>query len=374
MIWRPLTGKIWWNGGIGLKPSLLSDTLPQEHLDKARLRQAGRRRISNAGEESPSSGKENDKSSEDDWENLEHVKLGSNPSPEEASTQDQMLFTWFGQSTCLVQVEGITLLTDPVFGDKPVESVLAPARLRPPACSLEELLDLDLVDLVLISHDHFDHLDEDVVFALQDKVIWVIPTGLGGFLKARGVSGHRIMEMNWWEERQIVLGSRSITATCTPAQHWSGRTPWAANQTLWCGFIVKGSKTGKSFFHCGDTGYSKGRATLILIIYLLQQLSAIADLFQAIGKQYGPITLAALPIGSYHPRWIMRTVHTDPEGAVGIHRDLKIQKSVAVHHGTWIMSDEDFDEPPKELERQLGIQGIEKQKFVTLPVGRTIAV
>ena len=239
-----------------------SASLPLEPLDIPRLLQASRKSTANAlGETKSGTAVEigSGESSEDDWEKMEHSKLSRSPVTQDSPALD-MLFTWFGQSTCLVQMENITLLTDPVFGNKPMDTILAPSRLRPPACSLQELLILDIVDIVLISHNHFDHLDVEVVRTLQDRVTWVVPLALKGFFLKAGVSENKVIEMDWWEERRIMVASGSITVACTPAQHWSGRTPWAANQTLWCGFIVKGTRTEKSFYHCGDTGYSQGKS------------------------------------------------------------------------------------------------------------------
>lgn len=419
LIWKPLTGRVWWNGGYHkLKASQDEAGLlpPVEPLDVARLIKGSRKgkgraiRVSTgtqdqddddvAGDEEEGmldisaqearsntpgyparadgagnkSGSSSGSGSEEEWEKLDMSRaldasmrpLGSvgaqsaQRDDEKTSREtgqddeDAMTLTWFGQSTCLVQSRGITMLTDPVFGDQPMASIFAPTRLRDTPCSLEELLRLNIVDVVLLSHDHFDHLDEDVVKKLGDRVLWVVPLGLGKFFEKRRV--YNVVEMDWWQERDLTLSDgRQLHVACTPAQHWSGRTPWGANQSLWCGFVARARGSSKTFFHCGDTGYSR-------------------DLFEAVGRAYGPISLAALPIGSYDPRWIMGTVHTDPAGAVSIHRHLSIGKSVAVHHSTWILSDERFDEPPKELERQLKLQNVSQDDFVVIPPGRIIQV
>lgn len=211
-------------------------------------------------------------------------------------------------STSLVQLSSLTILTDPVFSPQPIASALAPTRLRPPPCSLSTLISLQIIDVVLISHNHYDHLDEDVVNRLANLVMWVVPKGTKGWFVERGVLEDKIREMEWWQECTLEFGRlmsvhegktgvgkerrRGLKIACTPAQHWSGRTPLDTNLSLWCGFVVEGlplsrdyentengeekssgatstspgdesgrraGKRGKTFFHAGDTGYSKGR-------------------------------------------------------------------------------------------------------------------
>lgn len=308
-------------------------------------------------------------SEEEDWERLEASKSG--PSSFESAqvaqsvtslpegvrhSYEEMTATWFGQSTTLVQMSGITFLTDPVFSDQPVESVLAPTRLRPTPCSLERLISLNVVDYVLISHNHYDHLDVEVVKQMGNSVTWVIPKGLRHFfVRKNGIKEDKIIEMDWWQEMKLSSPVGEVNIACTPAQHWSGRTPIDTNKSLWCGFVVKHLDSGKSFFHAGDTGYS-------------------SDLYKSIGQVYAPINLGLIPIGSFSPRWMMSRVHTDPQGSVSIHRDLGIRKSIGVHWGTWIMSDERYDDPVNELEKAKKEKGIKKEEFVTLPVGRTFIV
>lgn len=323
VVWKPLTGRVWWNGGYPAKASLQDvetadeAVLPVEPLDAARLLAGSRRGRGGAGtstttsssgeSESPTitsahSGRSSaDVSDDEHWEKLEVTEsIQVDPTPDatgpstttstkeaaassgSSSSSSEATFTWIGQSTCLVQCDGITILTDPVFSDKPIETFLAPSRLRPPACPLQDLLAMDIVHVCFISHNHFDHLDIEVVRALRNTVRWVVPLGLRQFFLDNGVREDRIEELDWWEEREVTVGPpssavssmtaaasekeapdtpqspRSLTVFCTPAQHWSGRTPLDTNQSLWSGFIVKFPKSGKTFFHCGDTGYSEG--------------------------------------------------------------------------------------------------------------------
>ncbi|KAI8977889.1 beta-lactamase superfamily domain-containing protein [Pilobolus umbonatus] len=234
-------------------------------------------------------------------------------------------FTWFGQSTCLMTVDGLTILTDPVFSKRSINDYLGPKRLRPIPCQLEDFI--DKVDIVLVSHDHFDHLDEAAVRKLGNSVTWYIPMGLGHWFLKRGI--HTTIEMDWWQEQVYQLRS-DITVACVPAMHWSGsRNPFEKNNTLWCSYIVK-SKADRLFF-CGDTGYCP-------------------ELFKAIGNKYQPITLAAIPIGSFMPTTLMQHLHMGPEDAIRAHRDLGHPRlSVGIHWGTFMMSDEHYLAPRQVL-------------------------
>ena len=390
---RPFTGRLWWNGGLPQDPSISAAALPVEEPDFVLIRRHSWRSSILPGTTSSSSTtataqveksatagstRAGSPSSEEDWEKLDDSRLSlaslpsgtaslsssSSPSPSSnipstiKQSYSEMTATWFGQSTTLVQMGGVTFLTDPVFGTQPVESILAPTRLRPTPCSLTRLIELNVIDYVLISHNHYDHLDIEVLKALNNKVTWIIPKGLKKFFmkdKNGGISEEKLVEMDWWAENKVQSPMGDIEIACTPTQHWSGRTPLDTNKSLWCGFVVKHPSSGRSFFHAGDTGYSK-------------------ELYKSIGKIYGPIELGLIPIGSFSPRWVMSRVHTDPQGSVSIHTDLSIKKSIGVHWGTWIMSDERYDDPVKELEMVKRERGIKEGEFVTLPVGRTFIV
>ncbi|RKP05009.1 beta-lactamase superfamily domain-containing protein, partial [Thamnocephalis sphaerospora] len=247
-----------------------------------------------------------------------------------------------GQSTCLVQLEGVNILTDPVFSRCTINDYIGPKRLRPTPCQLDELQ----VDLVIVSHNHFDHLDANVVQQLSNTVTWVVPLGLRDWFARRGV-----IELDWWQEHRFA-DYPHLAITATPLQHWSGRTPFDVNGSLWCGFVVRGAQA--SFFHCGDTGYCAA--------------------FKEIGRRLGPVTLATIPIGSYAPRWYMAHQHIDPDDAVQIHQDLNVHLSVGVHWGTFLMSDEHYLEPPKRLRKALEARNLASDAFVTLDFGQTRAI
>ncbi|RKP03664.1 hypothetical protein CXG81DRAFT_9272 [Caulochytrium protostelioides] len=256
-----------------------------------------------------------------------------------------MAITWIGQSTCVVQMGGKTLLTDPIFQMRTVDYI-GPKRLRPPPCTLEAL---PPVDLVLVSHNHYDHLDAHVVDAYGDSVTWVVPLGLGPWFRARGVTN--LVELDWWASARVA----GLQIVATPAQHWSGRHFFDVNASLWCSFLVRDDQqTGASFFHCGDSGY--------------------CPVFGEVRALFGDVTAAALPIGSYAPRWYMQHQHMDPREACCVHRDLGATLSIGVHWGTFLMSDEHFLRPPRELAEAAAAMNLPSDAVITTPFGRTVLV
>ncbi|KAI9593686.1 beta-lactamase superfamily domain-containing protein [Syncephalis fuscata] len=263
------------------------------------------------------------------------------PNGQRCQTQYPVTVTWLGQSTCLVQLDGLNILTDPIFSRCTVNHYLGPRRLRPTPCQLSELN----VDIVLVSHNHFDHLDINVVKELNNTVQWIVPLGLRDWFARRGV--HRVIELDWWQEHAFE-NHLGFVVTATPLQHWSGRSLFDVNQSLWCGFVIKGPSS--SFFHCGDTGYCSA--------------------FKEIGQRLGPITLASIPIGSYAPRWYMEHQHIDPDDAAKIHKDIGSQLSIGVHWGTFLMSDEHYMDPPKRLKEAASVHQL-GDTFITLPLGET---
>ncbi|KAL1407486.1 hypothetical protein Q8F55_006919 [Vanrija albida] len=278
------------------------------------------------------------------------------PGGADIDVTDKLTLTWMGQSTSYVTLDKLAILCDPALQHRTIPSALAPERIRPPPCEID---DLKRVDVVLVSHNHYDHLDPEAVKELGDSVQWVVPAGAGQFLRELGVS--RVTELDWWQETKHVLqrpgeDDRSYTITAVPVMHWSARSPKDTNATLWAAFHVKSdTDKPKSFIHLGDTGYSP-------------------TLFKAVGRVLGPVDLAAIPIGSYSPRWHMHLQHTDPEGAVNMALDLGAKKSVGVHWGTWIMSDEKYNLPPVDLEIAREKLNVSEDQFCVLPVGKTMVV
>lgn len=243
------------------------------------------------------------------------------------SIRDRLTLTWMGQSCSFVQLGGINLLTDPCFGLHLVHEYLGPKRITPPPCTVGQLPNLDVV---LVSHDHPDHLEFETVKEIGNSATWIVPVGVGKHLEKLGVSNYK--EMSWWEKTTMpgTDASEGWEIACTPAMHWSGRSVVDSNSTLWCSFVILRNKK-PVFFHAGDTGYSK-------------------PLFEGIKNVFGSgMQVAMVPCGAYTPRWHLRSQHTNPEEAVQIMKDLGARKLVGVHWGTFVLSEEHFLEPRDRL-------------------------
>ncbi len=249
-----------------------------------------------------------------------------------ASRGPRASVTWIGHATMRVQLGGFNVLTDPVFS----ESVGALfQRQAPPGVALR---DLPPIDVVLISHNHRDHLDEDSLLALGPRVHYVVGLGLGVWFKSRGLV--RVTELDWWQSTRI----GDIVVTMVPAQHWSQRMGDDQCRTLWGGYLIDGG--GQRFYFAGDTGYPAA--------------------FAEIGRRYPGITFALLPIGAYEPRWFMRASHMSPEEAAHAFSDLGARWLVPMHWATFRLSDEPMAEPPERLYQAMGPL---KNRIVFLPIG-----
>lgn len=259
---------------------------------------------------------------------------------------DSLQMTWLGHSTCLVQMEGLSIITDPVFSERCFSSQwFGPKRFRPTPCSVSELPPLDAV---LISHDHYDHLDAATVKAIGNGPTWYVPQGFGPFMECQDIKNY--VEMGWWDEKQH---SANLTVAAVPAQHWGQRIPiWDKDTRLWMGFVLSG-RNGR-FYYAGDTGYCPA--------------------FKEIGQVYGPIDLCAIPIGAGVPRDFMQAMHINEEDAVKVHQDVKAVQSIGIHWGTFPMTDEAADGPPKILSKALEANQISPDSFVCLQHGETHVV
>jgi L-ascorbate metabolism protein UlaG (beta-lactamase superfamily) len=198
---------------------------------------------------------------------------------------------------------------------------------------------------VLISHDHYDHLDLATVtrLAAVHRPRFVVPLGLKAWFTERGITD--VEELDWWQSRR----ERGLTLTCLPAQHFSGRTFWDRNRRLWSGWAVQGR--GKRFFFAGDTAYY--------------------DVFKEIGTRLGPFDLAAVPIGAYLPATIMKSGHTTPEEAVQVFEDVRARQLIPIHWGTFDLADEPLDEPPRRLEGEARRRGLGSDRVWVLKHGET---
>jgi N-acyl-phosphatidylethanolamine-hydrolysing phospholipase D len=271
-----------------------------------------------------------------------------------AAATMQPAVTWIGHSSVLAQVGGLNLLIDPIFSERASPfSFVGPRRAQPPGLTAAQL---PHIDVVLVSHNHYDHLDIASIDALNRQPggapIFVVPLGLKPWLEDRGVTTGT--ELDWWQSLRV--GATEITLT--PAQHWSSRSLGDRMKTLWGGFAV----ISPSFhlFYSGDTAYSADFAD-IRRHFAARQTAA----------QGGGFDLALLPVGAYEPRWFMKSQHTDPEESVQIREDLGARRAMGVHWGTFSLTDEPLDEPPRALARARAAKGLSEDDFFVLAVGET---
>lgn len=265
---------------------------------------------------------------------------------------------WIGHATVLAQLGGLTMLTDPMFSQRasPVPLV-GPKRQTPPGIALA---DLPHIDLVLVSHNHYDHLDLASVAALNGQrggpPLFIVPLGLKAWLAAHHV--HNAVELDWWERHPVAGPQGAVEVALVPAQHWSSRSPRDAMATLWGGFVVLAPDCHLLF--TGDTGYSRDFADIRRHFAHRQT-----------PEQGGGFDIALIPIGAYAPRWFMQTQHVDVEEALRIHRDVAAKRSLGIHWGVFNLTDEALDEPPRKLAELRAAQGMPEDEFFVLAVGET---
>jgi L-ascorbate metabolism protein UlaG (beta-lactamase superfamily) len=241
--------------------------------------------------------------------------------------EGELRITWVGHATALIQLPGLNLLIDPVWSERSSPwRYLGPRRFVKAIPALETL---PRIDAVLLSHDHYDHLDRPTVTALHrrfgDDTLWLTPLGYEKWFKSRGV--RRIAERDWWEEADLPGG---FEATAVPARHWTRRFPGQLNRRLWCGWVVTRRAEGSAGFrvyYAGDSSYCPA--------------------FGEIGGRLGPFDASLLPVGAYEPHWFVGSYHMNPEEAVQAYRDLGGTGAFfGIHWGGWRLTLEDPREPP----------------------------
>ena len=251
--------------------------------------------------------------------------------------------TWVGHSTLLVQVDGVNVLTDPHWGARASPlSWAGPLRLSPPGLAFD---DLPRIDVVVLSHDHYDHLDLGTVKRLAEThdPLFLVPLGLKEWFAGNGMT--RVEELDWWQEREY----RGVRFVCLPAQHFSQRTLWDGNRRLWASWAVVSRE--RRLYFAGDTGYFAG--------------------FKEAGQRLGPFDVAAIPIGAYLPPEIMKAVHTTPEEAVQAFVDLDARVMLGIHWGTFDLADEPLDEPPARMLAEIRRRGIDAERGWIFKLGET---
>ncbi|WP_343657520.1 MBL fold metallo-hydrolase [Paraburkholderia caribensis] len=259
--------------------------------------------------------------------------------------------TWIGHATALLQINGVNVITDPMFSERASPFAFAgPKRRVPPGLALEEL---PHIDVVLISHSHYDHLDTATVEALNAQPggppLFLVPLGIKDWLAKKGITNAQ--ELDWGDETSVAR----LDFWFVPATHWSARSLTDRNETLWGGWVVKtpaGAAHPFSVYFAGDTGYSND--------------------FKRIGTAFGCVDLALIPVGAYEPRWFMGAQHVDPQQAVQIFQDVRAKKAIGIHWGTFELTDEALDEPPKKLAEAAHEAGLPDDAFTVLHHGQMI--
>lgn len=264
--------------------------------------------------------------------------------------------TWIGHAAFLLQHRGLNVLTDPMLSERASPFDFAgPRRLVAPGVTVEQL---PPIDLVVLSHNHYDHMDATTIRRLGNGPHYAVPLGNRFWLERWGVAPDNITELDWWgsvDVGELLDGKagREIRLHCVPAQHFSGRFPLLdANESLWAGWVLETTDAGNLYF-AGDTGYA-------------------GPIFEEIGDRLGPMALSLIPIGAYRPRWFMRPVHVNPPEAVRIHRDVGSRRSLGMHWGTFDLTDEPLAEPPIYLARAAAEAGLAPGSFDTLPFGGSL--
>lgn len=280
----------------------------------------------------------------DEIKNNAHEPLYRKPLP------DAVVVTFINHATVLIQVDGLTLLTDPIWSERASPSAyLGPQRVRSPGIALN---DLPKIDVILLSHNHYDHMDLPSLEAISQRDSPVIITGLGNrAILEKNAIPHSI-ELDWWQSTVV----HSVPVHFVPAIHGSARSLVDRDKTLWGGFVVQ-TQHGNLFF-AGDTAYGNH--------------------FRAIAKRFGSFRLALLPIGHYLPRWMMQGVHMSPEEAVKAHQDLSVQTSIGIHFGTFhgmgSHNMEAIGQPEADLRSALSKYAIANERFSVLDVGESVAL
>jgi L-ascorbate metabolism protein UlaG (beta-lactamase superfamily) len=252
----------------------------------------------------------------------------------------RLSITWIGHSSFLIQMGGRSILTDPIWSNTAGVGPLGPRRMVSPGV---RLADLPPIDLVLISHSHYDHLDHPTIRRLGNRPTYLVPSRLGAWFHARGCT--KVHECAWWDG----LDALGLHFVFLPAQHWSRRTPWDTNTTLWGGWLL--SDGTQHLYFAGDSAAFSG--------------------FKEIGQRYPGIDVAFMPIGAYEPEWFMQASHVNPEEGGQAFLEVGARSIIPMHWGTFKLSNERTDEPPKRLAAWWEQQGLDPARNWTMAIGET---
>jgi L-ascorbate metabolism protein UlaG (beta-lactamase superfamily) len=270
------------------------------------------------------------------------------PPPPPRPSGDQVVATWLGHASFLLQTATDNLLVDPVFSERVSPVTWAgPRRVHPPGLAFEAL---PRIDTVLVSHDHYDHCDLASLrrLATEHAPRFVAPLRHADLFAQADIAPERLTELDWWQTFTLPSG---LELTLTPSKHWSNRFGSPRNHRLWGGFSLR--RGAKRIWFVGDTGYD-------------------AEIFRAVRTRCGAPDLALVPIGAYEPRWFMAPMHLNPAEAVQLHRDVDARLSIGMHWGTFQLTDEGRDDPVNALEAARRAAGIGPEQFRVLAPGESV--
>lgn len=267
------------------------------------------------------------------------------PKLHEKLEADDVAITFVNHATFLIQFQNLNILTDPVWANcaSPVQW-FGPKRVRPCGVALN---DLPNIDLILLSHNHYDHLDVDTLKILNARFSPKVFVALGDKKLLNSIGFSDVEEFDWWDNIKV---NQDTEITFTPTQHSSGRGLLDRDKSLWGSYYIRHGK--RSVYFGGDSGYSTH--------------------YKEINKRLGSPEFALLGIGSYAPSWFMKVIHTSPAEAVMAYQDLGAKLGIGMHYGTFQLSSEGYDQPQKGLKDALEEQGIPQDRFITIPEGETI--
>jgi L-ascorbate metabolism protein UlaG (beta-lactamase superfamily) len=281
--------------------------------------------------------------------------------PERRVADGATRIVFINHATTLIQTEGVNILTDPVWADVVgVFDRIGARRVRPPGVAFD---DLPPIDVVLVSHNHYDHCDIGSLQKLDAAFspTFIVPLGVKALLVKHGVgaqanaqmgaqAGGRIVELDW--EQETSVSGAPLRVHCVPARHFSGRGVSDRNASLWCGFVIENLQSGEAVYFAGDSGYG--------------------DHFKRIGERFPAIACALLPIGAFRPEWFMARVHISPKEAVQAHQDLRARFSLGIHFGAFPLADDGENEPIEELRRALDNAGLPRESFRAIDFGEYV--
>jgi L-ascorbate metabolism protein UlaG (beta-lactamase superfamily) len=277
----------------------------------------------------------------------DEVPLAASDQPPERVHGDALRVTFVGHATVLIQTAGVNILTDPTWSERAfMVGWAGPKRVTPPGIAFE---DLPPIDLVLVSHNHYDHMDLPTLARLREAHDPLVVAPLGNQQVLLGGDDRmRVHTLDWWGH--LAFNDR-VNVHVVPVYHWSRRRPFDRNKALWGGFVVE--TPGGNFYYGGDTGLWDGK------------------FFRDARKRFQSFRLAVLPVGAYEPRWFMQDQHVNPAEAVRIHELLGAPATLGVHLRTFQLTDEAIDTPERELAQALVEQNVAPARFFTLPIGGT---